>query len=187
MYKFWQRPDKYFSGHKSWPKIEQIPNHEGSSTSDYSGLYTNHAGAEGDEEEVIGYTGEESLAHQPTHCGCQCGPIKGEAAQNWFCNYIQESLLKEHKKKLEKKSVYKLTPRKGCSISRYSQHIRTDEPRTDLMTAVQGSRIRPMAIGLYETDKTQTFWKQGSNICEGHGGGCREASRDPNGKQDKKG
>ena len=66
-------------------------------------------------------------------------------------------------------------------------HIRTDEPRTDLTTAAQGSRIRPMAMGLYETDITPTFWKQGSNICEGHGGGCREASRDPIGKQDKKG
>ena len=42
-------------------------------------------------------------------------------------------------------------------------------------------------MGLYETDETPTLEEQGPNTCEGHGGGHREASKDPDGNQDEEG
>ena len=40
-------------------------------------------------------------------------------------------------------------------------------------------------MGLYGTDETPTLEEQGSSTCEGHGGERGEASKDPDGNQDK--
>ena len=40
-------------------------------------------------------------------------------------------------------------------------------------------------MGLYETDETPTLEEQGSSTYERHGGGRGEASKDPDGNQDK--
>ena len=55
-------------------------------------MVQSHAGADGDEEESYGENGEkasDTYRRQSSSSQMSVRSKKGEAAQDWFCNYIQ--------------------------------------------------------------------------------------------------